>query len=230
MSRIHGWTLIAACSALPGLAAAQQFEGRVDAKMGGNPNRPPADVVIYSRGGKTRMESNMGGMSMAMLFDYQGGSMTTLMAAQKMYMKMDLRQAAARIRGMTGQTDSTAANITRTGKHETIAGIDCEHIVFAGESGRQTDVCAAKGMGFFAGGGSPGRGGRASGVPADMDRLMREFRDGFFPLKIEGIEGTTRTQVMLVTKVERQTLDPAMFEVPADYTEMQMPPGMPGRP
>jgi hypothetical protein len=215
---------------LPAGVAAQAFEGRVTALMGGNPNRPPAEVVILSKGGKTRMESNMGGMPMAMLMDYQGGAITTLMPAQRMYMKMDLRQAAAGMRGLTGTTDTTPPKITRTGRRETIAGVSCEHILFEAANGTQTDVCAAKGMGFFGGGGSMG-GGPAAGVPGDMHRLMRDFSDGFFPLKVEGVKGTTRTQVLLVTQVERQSLDASLFEVPQGFTEMPMPGGMPpGRP
>jgi hypothetical protein len=214
---------------LPAGVAAQAFEGRVTAQMGGNANRPPADVVIYAKGGQSRMESTMGGMPVALIMDYQGGAITTLMIPQRMYVKMDLKQAAAQWRGMTGTTDTTPPTITRTGRRETIAGVSCEHIVFETAGGAQSDVCAAKGMGFFGGGGSM-RGGRGAGVPADIDRLMREFSEGFFPLKIENVNGTTRTQVLLVTKIERQAVDLALFQPPADFTEMQMPLGMPGMP
>jgi hypothetical protein len=219
--------VLAALLAAPAAGAAQQFEGRVTAQMGAGPNRPPLEIVILAKGDKSRMESSMGGMPMAMIMDYQAGAMTTLIIPQKMYMKMDLRQAAAQMRGLAGTADTTPPKITRTGRHETIAGVACEHILFETASGQQSDVCAAKGMGFFGGGGAM-RGGRGAGVPADVDRLMREFRDGFFPLKIESVSGTTRTQALLVTKIERQALDAALFAVPADFTEMPM--GMPGVP
>ncbi len=229
MSHTIRAAVLALLVTLPAGVAAQAFEGRVTAQMSGNPNRPPVEVVILTKGGKTRMESSMGGMPMAMLMDYQGGAITTLMPSQKMYMKMDLRQAAAQLRGMSGATDTTPPKVTRTGRRETIAGVSCEHILFETANGTQTDVCAAKGMGFFGGGGSMG-GGAAAGVPADMHRLMRDFSDGFFPLKVEGVKGTTRTTVLLVTKVEPQALDASLFEVPKDFTEMQMPGGMPGMP
>lgn len=226
MSPVTRAALLAAVVALPAAGAAQTFEGRVTAQMSGGTNRPAADVLILVKGNKTRLESTMGGMPVAMLMDYQGGAITTLMESQKMYMRMDLRQAAAQ---MPGGGDAGTAKITRTGRTETIAGITCEHILFESAKG-QMDICAAKGMGFFGGGGSMG-GGRSASVPADVDRLMREFSDGFFPLKMESVAGQTRTQQFVVTKIERQTLDASLFTVPADYTQMPMPMGMPpGRP
>lgn len=210
---------VAVLVALPAGAAAQSFEGRVTAEMGGSP------VVIIAKDGKSRMEMSTSGMQMTMIMDYQAGQITTLMPAQQMYMRMDMKQMEQMARSM-GQTGTDAPKFTRTGKRETIAGISCEHILMELKDGKQMDVCAASGMGYFgAGGGAPGgRGG--PGLPAGYEQLMREFQDGFFPLRMESIEGTKRTQMMLVKSVERQRVDPALFEVPAGFQEMKMP----GRP
>lgn len=224
MLRILRSSLVALVVTAPALAA-QDFEGRVTATIYGGGDRPPADVVILLKSGKSRLETSMGGMPMSMIMDYSGGTITTLMAPQKMYMKMSLQEAEAGMRGMAGAGGASAElpTIKRTGKRETIAGVSCEHVVFEIKDGRQTDVCNATGMGFFGGGGGMGRG---AGVPA-ADQLRKEFKDGFFPLKIETISGTTRTTVMQVKTVEKQAVDAAKFTVPADYTEMKMPMGRP---
>ena len=210
------------------VVAAQEFEGRVTATIYGGGDRPPADVVILLKEGKSRLETTMGGMPMAMIMDYAGGTITTLMAPQKMYMKMGLKEAEAGMRGMAGAAASTELpTIKRTGKRETIAGVSCEHVLFETKDGNQTDVCNATGMGFFGGGGGMGGGGgRGAGVPA-ADQLRKEFKDGFFPLKIETVKGTTRATVMEVKTVARQAVEAAKFTVPADYTEMKMPMGRP---
>ena len=214
------------CVGVPALAAAQEFEGRITVEMNAGPNRPAVPMTILAKGGKSRMESNAGGMPVAMIMDYSAGTITTLMTAQRMYMKMDMKQMEQQMRAMAGADAPTEApKYTRTGKRETIAGTSCEHVVFDGKDGTQLDVCAAKGLGFF--GGSQG-GGRGAGIPG-YDQVMKDFKDGFFPLKMEQVEGTSRRQVFIVTNVERQAVDASLFTVPAGYSEMSMP-AMPGRP
>lgn len=209
---------VAVLVALPAGAAAQSFEGRITATMAGN------EVVIFSKGGKSRMEMSASGMPMTMIMDYQGGAIVTLMPGQRMFMRMDVKQIE---RAMRSASDTAGPpKYTRTGRRETIAGVGCEHILFEAKQGKQMDVCAAQGMGFFGGGG--GMGSRGPGVPAGYEQMMREFKDGFFPLKMEMIEGTKRTQIMLVKTVERQRVDAAQFEVPAGFTEMKMPAVPPG--
>ncbi len=224
MKRIIRCSALALLVAAPATLAAQDFEGRVTAAIMGGPNRGPSDVVIFVKSGKSRMESTMGGMPMAMIMDYAGGSITMLMAPQKMYTRMSLKEAEEGMRNMTGAAATgELPTIKRTGKRETIAGVSCEHVLFETKDGHQTDVCTASGMGFFGGGG-----GRSAGVPAAAEQLRKDFKDGFFPLKIESVEGTTRTTRMEVKTVQKQAVDQKLFEVPSDYTEMKMP-GM-GRP
>lgn len=218
-----------ALPAAPAVLTAQGFEGRVTAEMHGPPGQPAMPVVILAKGAKSRMEMSMGGMDVYMIMDGEAGAMISVMPSQKMYMRMDLRQAAQSMQGMGGpRTPAAPPKISHTGRHETIAGHDCEHIVFESERANM-DICAAKGMGFFTGGGGGpmGRGRGGAGVPAGYEELMREFKDGFFPLRMEMVEGTKRTEVMLVKSIEPQRLDASLFVPPADYAEMKMP-GMPG--
>jgi len=76
-----------------------------------------------------------------------------------------------------------------------------------------------------------GRGAPGGGIPAGYEQLVTEFKDGFFPLRIELVEGDKRTQFLLVKKIEPQSLEASLFEPPAGFQEMKMPamPGM-GRP
>jgi len=156
-------------------------------------------------------------MQMFMVVDGDAGTMMMIMPAQQMFTKTDLAAAAA--------TRQAPPKITRTGRHETIAGKDCEHVLIEPANGKPLDMCGASGMGFFAGpGGGPMGRGRGPGIPG-VAEMMKEFRNGFFPLKIETIDGTTRTTMLLVTNIEPQSVPESTFQVPAGYTEM---PGMPG--
>ena len=205
---------------VPGALMAQGFEGRITAEMSGM-GASGTPVVILTKGGKSRMEMNAGGMDMYMLMDGAAGTMLSVIPAQRMYMKMDLNAAAG---------GRQAPQITRTGTHESIAGHDCEHVLMTTQRG-QMDMCVAKGLGFFTG---PGGGPMSRGPSMAMGygALMREFKDGFFPLKIEMVEGTKRTPFLLVKTITPQPVDAALFVVPEGFQEMSMPPmpGMPGRP
>jgi hypothetical protein len=215
--------------ASPVALTAQAFEGRVTADMQGPSGQAAMPVVMLVKGAKSRMEMSMGGMDMYMIMDGETKSMLSVMPSQRMYMRMDLEQAAQSMQGMGGQhTPPPPPKITRTGRHETIAGRDCEHIELASERGGTMDICAAKGMGFFTGGmGGPMGRGRGAGVPAGYEALMNEFKDGFFPLRIEVVDGTKRTQMMVVKSIEPQRVEASLFVPPADFQEMKMP-GMPG--
>jgi hypothetical protein len=168
---------------------------------------------------------------MYMLMDLEGDALTMVMPAQQMFMRTDLKQMEQQM-GSSSRAPQPPPKFTRTGRTETIAGHDCEHVVFEMDGGKQLDVCAAKGLGFFggpAGGGMMGGGRGGARIPAAYQQLVKEFKEGFFPLRMEMVEGTQRTQVFLVKKIERQALDAGLFEVPAGFQEMTMP-GMPGRP
>lgn len=211
--------------ALPGVLAGQGFEGRITAEMTRGQGEAAAPVVILAKGGKSRMDMTAGGMQMYLIMDSDAGEMLSVMPAQKMFMRMNVKDMA----GQGQDEDAKAPKITRTSRRETIAGKTCEHILFEDENGDQMDICAARGLGFFMGGGRAGPWGGAASVPAGYEKLMQEFKDGFFPLRIEAVEQGQRTTLMLVKTVEPQKLEASLFAPPAGYQEMKMP-MMPGRP
>ena len=218
----------------PVTAAAQQtFEGVVEYDM--ITDNHTIHTIYYQKGSHVRMEMNMGGQASAMIMDGTTGTMTTLVPSQKMYMTMNLRAMAA---GVREHRDSVhLPKITATGRHETIAGHDCEHVLMTSDQDHtNVDVCVARGMGdyMWGGGGGGRRAGQDfwSGIPnADDPRFAefrRQFATGFFPLKMEmrdehGKVGMT----MVATKIDRRALSDALFKPPADYKEMKMP-TMPG--
>ena len=217
----------------PVTAGAQQtFEGVVEYDM--MTDNHTIHTIYYQKGSHVRMEMNMGGQASAMIMDGTTGTMTTLVPSQKMYMTMNFRAMAGEMRQ---HRDSVhLPKITATGRHETIAGHDCEHVLMTDDQEHATvDACVARGMGYYMSGGGGGR--RAaqdfwSGIPnADDPRyaeFRRQFANGFFPLKMEirdehGKVGMT----MVATKIDRRNLSDDLFKLPADYKEMKMP-TMPG--
>jgi hypothetical protein len=128
-----------------------------------------------------------------------------------------------------------AANVhvTRLGT-ETVAGVSCDvfRIATTDDKGQvqQGDVCSAKGVGFFMMsaamvGASAAYAGPA-GNPA-MAANYSQFRDvvgdGRGIIKITSIDKGTKHVDMEATHIDRSTPAPTLFEVPPDYTKLQMP-------
>lgn len=205
-------------------ALAQGFEGAVTIHVQAERGM---DMQQFIKGDKVRTEMNAGGREGVMLMDGSAMTMTMIMPSEKMYMVMDLKEGA----GRQGPRSNEAPKITKVGTSETIAGRACDNYLVGDD--QDMEVCAAKGLGFYmAGGGGPGAGRSPMGrVPNfRQEAVMREFKDGFFPLRISRVGGGKREVMMEVTRIEPKPLDAALFQVPAGYQKMSMPGGMPGRP
>ena len=106
----------------------------------------------------------------------------------------------------------TDVKLTRTGKKETIAGYECEHVTVT--SARETaDICLAKGLGSYV---NPMSAVRSGNEPA----WQKQLADEGFPLKVTDATGKV---AMEVTRIEKKRLDNTLFSVPEHYTRMQMP-------
>ncbi len=216
-------------ASLPAVAYAQAFEGTVSYQV--TTEKGTMDMTQMYHGGLVRTEA--GGM--LMLTDPKAGTQTILMSEQKMYMVMDMKEMAERAKGMKNKSDTTTPKITAEGTTETIAGKSCDNYLLVTQLTRE--ICVAKGMGniIMGGGGggccSVGPGGQGS-AGMDASALIHPeyaefFKDGFFPLKVSEVDGANKKVRLLATKVEAKSLDPALFQVPAGYTEFKMP-AMPG--
>ncbi|HMX25522.1 MAG TPA: DUF4412 domain-containing protein, partial [Blastocatellia bacterium] len=111
----------------------------------------------------------------------------------------------------------------------------CRHWRFADK--QQTDACLAQGLGFFGGGGQSGGvfeqlknlalGDKVKAQLNANPEFAKFVEGGAFPLKISQVENGQSKTVLEVIRVERKSLDDALFSVPADYKKMEIP-GMPG--
>lgn len=215
-------------------APAGAFEGAITANLyaAGQPS-----VLKYAiKGQRARVETNLaqGGTATAIvLMDLSAGSQTMLMPQAKTYMTLDLNDA--KLKGMAermGKSADQPLKITATGKTETIAGHTCEQWVM--DNGQQqTQMCFAKGLGFFGGASGPGGvlsqlknlpfGEQAKTTLEANPEFAKFAASGAFPLKIAQVENGQTKPILEVTSVERKPLDDSLFTVPADYKKMNLP-------
>lgn len=191
------------CAPAPLLAQAR-FEGVITARMMSMQNG--ADVIYSLKGDQFRMDMSGRGMAMYTLHDASKSSTLMVMPAQRMYMEMS--QMAADAPGEHKMPD-----MKWTGKTETVAGHECEHLLITGDDG-QYDVCAVKGMGTFMATSSP-MGGRGGAAQEAWQKLGRDV----FPLKVQKVGGGVTFEV---TSIQKKSLDDALFKVPDGFQKMDM--------
>jgi hypothetical protein len=218
-------SMVAIAAPVPAAAQGSAFEGVITSNFYGKPDKPPFEIKSSIKGTHLRQDMNAGGMAMYTIMDLQGAKMTSVIPSQQMYMTMDLEKAMAMAHpGESEDEPTTPPPLTKTGKTETIAGRSCDHYLMGDD--QDMDVCAAKGLGVFAMGSSGGMGGGPMGgmsLPEGWDQYASQFSEGFYPLKMEEIDGDERKLIMEVTKIEPQSLSDDLFVVPADYKEMKVP-------
>jgi hypothetical protein len=210
---------------LPAVAAAQsKFEGVVTVSM--MSARGNNDVSYSIKGDQLRMDmAGPGGQTIYMLRDASKNVNAMVMPEQRMYMDMSAMQGMIPPGAAGTPQTGKAPDITMTGRKETIAGYECEHMIVASDDGEKYDVCGANGLGSFMTPGGPmgmgGGRGRGMGGPPGLDRLGRDF----FPLKVQKVGGEVALQV---TKIEKKSLDNSVFAIPDGFQKMD--PGMMRRP
>jgi outer membrane lipoprotein-sorting protein len=189
------------------------------------------EVKNLIKGTHSRSEMGMQRQKMYMLTDLEKQEVTTVMPDQKMYMTMNWKDAEAQAQKSKPEGgEGKMPAFEKTGKTETIAGHSCEHYLVGEE--KDVDVCAARGMGVMGMGNfKGGMAGRMFGAQAKAhgnEEYLALAEEGFYPLKMETIEGGNRKLIMEVTKIEPQSLSDDLFTIPAGYSEMKMPkmPGM----
>jgi len=212
------------------------FEGTITMKMETEAQKG-MEMTYFLKGRRSRIETNVPDVPQAnavMLWDMEGAKITTLMPSRKMYMTMDLKetaesmkQAAKQMKQTQGDEEDKFPKVTETGKQETIAGYTCEHWLIGDR--QDLDMCVAKGLGYFGMGGQGGGGIGALKTFAFNPKMLAEaaahpewvklLEGGAFPLKISALEDGKVKMNMEATKIERKSLDDALFTVPPDYKE-----------
>jgi hypothetical protein len=219
------------------------FEGVITMKMETEAQKG-MEMTYSLKGRHTRIETNVPNgpeEHAVMLFDLEASKVTTLMPSRKMYMTIDLKEAAENMKRVAkdlkksqDEEDSKFPKLIDTGRQDTIAGYTCEHWLMGDK--QNLDMCVAKGLGYFGMGGQGGGGLSALKNLAFSPKLLAEaaahpewvkfLEGGAFPLKITSTEDGKVKMNMEATRIEKKSLDDSLFAVPSDYKEFNM--GMPG--
>ena len=225
-------------SAAAGVGA---FEGEIMSKTFMGDQTMETRYAI--KGARNRIEANFpGGGEMAglmqtsvTLMDLSSGTTTMLFPKTKSYMTMNWGEMAEEMsKGAGKDSKFDFPKVSSTGKTETVAGIKCEHWLV----GDKMDMCVAKGLGYFGGGGSGGILDKLKNlamrdkIKAQLDanpEFAKFVEGGAFPLKMAQVENGQSKTIMEVTGIERKSLDDSLFAVPGDYKKTEIP-GMPGIP
>lgn len=191
-----------------GLALAEEFEGIVHFKSTRDGKAREYDYLI--KGNKVRIELGEGPAQFNVVVDPDAKRTLLLMPERKMVMEMPMTD--------DNKTDSAGnknnISFTRSGKTETVLGYTCEQILVKSDDG-ETEICGAKGMGYYAGMHRPGMGRSSDGASA----WAKELKDqGFFPLRVvtKDTDGTEKMRLE-ATKVEKKSLNEHLFTAPDDY-------------
>lgn len=148
------------------------------------------------------------------LFDPKTSKVTMVVDEQKAVLDLDFSGKSGQ-----GNVDPGLATATKE-KEDQVLGLPCTEWRVADPSGKSTRVCIAEGLVYF----DPGS--LRPGNPGATSTLAKEFRDKrSFPLRSveydkDGKE-LSRTEAV---KIERGKVDPALFEIPKDYTRLTPPP------
>jgi hypothetical protein len=232
--RALAFSVCAASLAVAPSAKAQTFEGAVTMRVGvGGAQSAVQEVEYLLRGGRARINMQTRGRTVSMIAVPAEKKMFMLMDAQNMYIEMSTDPATNPAMKPTADAatkaieNAGAPKITRTGRKETIAGYECEHVLVASTS-QSFDVCITKALGGFstalsAIGGMNGA-GRGSAAQQTWQKALGEV--GAFPLKVTSTDGAIALEV---TKVEKRSIPAAQFEVPSTYSKMALPQRPPGR-
>jgi len=221
-------------------AAAQgTFEGTVVYRVTGPDAPQNGQIRLYEKGHLVRQDMEIPNEPPAVfIHDADKGESIVLIPARKQYIVMDqamgerMRGAAGGMAGRDSHLDFSKVKVTPTGKHETIAGVGCDHYLFSSTDSKDdetVDMCGASGMGILAVPGSPTATVESTRalMQSQNPAIAKLARQGFFALKITANKGGEQPFVMEATQVDRHPPDNALFTVPSGYSQLAMP-GMRG--
>lgn len=186
------------------------FEGEITMSLT-TAGKPPQTMAYMVKGSKMRFNTPAGDPRGAgyVIWDASGKSTTVVSDSKKTAMVMDLNGPAG------GDIAAAAAakkptSIDQTGKTDTIAGYSCDIARVTEANGDKGEVCLTKGIAFpaFPGAGNAG--------------WMSSLSDSF-PLRAVMTDAAGKEKNrMLVTKIDKRSLDDSQFQVPAGYTTRNM--------
>lgn len=193
---------------------AQSFEGVVEFSITTERGTMPMSYMVKGDNVRIEMEGRPG-MKAAVLIDAKEGKSIMLMDQMKMY--MDVPKPPA------GDSSQAKPEISKTGKTQKILDYTCEqYLIKDGEM--QSEVWITKELGAF-----------QMFHMASRDRNAKAEAwqkiigsEGGFPLSATTKNGDEQISKMVATKVEKKSLDEALFKIPEGYKQFD--PSMMGRP
>jgi hypothetical protein len=194
-------------------ASLASFEGEIS--MHTDARGAAHDMIVKTNGTKLRFDTTgPGGEPTHAVFDPATNKVQLFVDAQKRYLDLDFSAPSA-----APSTDPTTSTVTKSGKHRTVAGYDCEAWTVQDSTGKRSDVCIAQGIAFFDVSSLRPGGGR----PASP--LAKKFRDEkSFPLESIDYDAQGKElSHMQVTKIEKKKFDDSVFAIPPDYLQTELP-------
>ncbi|MEO8798615.1 MAG: DUF4412 domain-containing protein [Polyangiaceae bacterium] len=196
-----------------GLVIEPPFEGTITLRLD-DPGNAPSEVVYEIKGDKFRVElppQTNGGRQGYIVFDSATKQAILALDDRKTWTTVDLSKG-----GIGAPSLPSLANASQgpdfVGKHEVVAGYQCEEWGFAGDTAN-TSICVVKGIPWFtvpnAVPNSPVMKGLASGKMFPL-RLIVKSKDGSLRRKMEA------------TNIERGVIAPARLSVPPDYRRVDI--------
>ena len=206
-------SLALAAAAAIGCKKSDGFEGEIAMHIT-HPDAPASDMVFEAKGADVRLDLGGASGQGSHAIVRADGKAVLVVDAQKAWMDLDMTKAGAAV----AEADpSGAPTVDKTGKHERIAGRDCEDWEIKHTSGKRTDTCIAEGLAAFDFGALlPGA------TPASSKDEVHAKR--LFPLRSIEYDATGKeTSRMEVTRIDEKKIDPSAFEIPAGYAKVTAP-------
>jgi hypothetical protein len=213
-----------ASGASGGSTLAGGFEGSLTMHV--TSARHQEDITFFAKGDKLRFDApgRPGEAPTHIIFVTGSKKVDVIVDQQHTYIEMDLPQVQAQ--AAAAGAPSAQASVSKTGKHETVAGYDCEDWEIKEPSGKHSQACIAEGIPFidFS---SVGPGALAN---PNANTWMHEFHDKkLFPLRVIEFDAQNKeASRMEVTSIEKKKLDDALFTIPPGFNKMALPHFRPG--
>ncbi len=211
----------AVLAAAPALA---QFEGEIDMKMTMREGNGTGKAFVSKAGARSELELQAAGrpFKMVTLVKFANPDvMYMINDASRSYAEVDAKQ----IRERAPKTEKKDQWVVEKLGKETVAGYSCVHVrvTRSDESKSESEWWTSKdiaGLNYEAMRGLTRRGGSSD---EGLFKALRDAgADGFIVKMVTREKGNPNpVATMELTKVERKSLSPSLFEVPAGYTKQE---------
>jgi len=188
--------------------SAQNFEGVIYYEIPEMTAQGMGEMPYMVKGDRVRMEFGEGAQGGALIYMPDSNQMAFILEAMKGYMTLDVDDPKT-----SAQNSEENTQMEKTGDTKTIAGRTCE-VWQATYETNTYQMCVAKGLGNFM---MPKNPMAQSNTPQWAKEAMA---DGFMPLEVVEISGSSNSTKMRATRIEEKSLSDDLFQVPEGYNDM----------